>query len=69
MSFFGDIFAGKAEQRAAEYNASIIENNKKIKEQELIKQLNRYKVQLQQVMPVVVLNYRVQLQKLFMHKN
>ena len=34
MSFFGDIFAGKAEQRAAEYNASIIENNKKIKEQE-----------------------------------
>ena len=35
MSFFGDIFAGKAEQRAAEYNASIIENNKKIKEQEV----------------------------------
>ena len=34
MSFFGDIFAGKAEQKAAEYNASIIENNKKIKEQE-----------------------------------
>ena len=34
MSFFGDIFAGKAEQRAAEYNASVIENNKKIKEQE-----------------------------------
>ena len=28
MSFFGDIFAGKAEQKAAEYNASIIENNK-----------------------------------------
>jgi len=36
MSFFGDIFAGKAEQRAAEYNAKIIENNKKIKEQEAI---------------------------------
>jgi len=34
MSFFGDIFAGKAEQKAAEYNAKIIENNKKIKEQE-----------------------------------
>ena len=34
MSFFGDIFAGKAEQRAAEYNAKIIENNKKTKEQE-----------------------------------
>ena len=34
MSFFGDIFAGKAEQRAAEYNAKNIENNKKIKEQE-----------------------------------
>ena len=31
MSFFGDIFAGKAEQRAAEYNASIIENNKNSK--------------------------------------
>ena len=34
MSFFGDIFAGKAEKRAAEYNASVIEQNKKIKEQE-----------------------------------
>ena len=34
MSFFGDIFAGKAEQKAAEYNAKIIENNKIIKEQE-----------------------------------
>lgn len=34
MSFFGDIFAGKAEAKAAEYNAKIIENNKKIKEQE-----------------------------------
>ena len=34
MSFFGDIFAGKAEQKAAEYNAKLIENNKKIKEQE-----------------------------------
>ncbi len=34
MSFFGDIFAGRAEQKAAEYNAKLIENNKKIKEQE-----------------------------------
>ena len=34
MSFFGDIFAGKAEQKAAEYNAKIIESNKKIKEEE-----------------------------------
>lgn len=34
MSFFGDIFAGKAEQKAANYNAAIIETNKKIKEQE-----------------------------------
>ena len=31
MSFFGDIFAGKAEQQAANYNADIIESNKKIK--------------------------------------
>ena len=36
MSFFGDIFAGKAEKKAAEYNARIIENNKKIKEQEAV---------------------------------
>jgi hypothetical protein len=34
MSFFGDIFAGRAEQKAAEYNAKLIENNKIIKEQE-----------------------------------
>ena len=34
MSFFGDIFAGKAEQKAAEYNSKLIENNKKKKEQE-----------------------------------
>ena len=34
MSFFGDIFEGRAEQKAAEYNAKIIENNKIIKEQE-----------------------------------
>ena len=34
MSFFGDIFAGKAEQQAANYNAKIIEDNAKIKEQE-----------------------------------
>jgi len=34
MSFFGDIYAGKAEQKAAEFNAKIIEDNKKIKEQE-----------------------------------
>ena len=32
MSFFGDLFAGKAAQRAAEYNAQISENNKKIKD-------------------------------------
>jgi len=31
MSFLGDIFAGKAEQKAANYNANIIESNKKIK--------------------------------------
>ena len=31
MSFFGDIFAGKAEQKAANFNAKIIEDNKKIK--------------------------------------
>ena len=36
MSFFGDIFAGKAEKKASEYNAKIIENNKKIKEQEAV---------------------------------
>ena len=30
MSFFGDIFAGKAEQKAAEYYAKIIESNKTI---------------------------------------
>ena len=34
MSFFGDIYAGKAEQKAAEQNAKIIENNKQIKLQE-----------------------------------
>ena len=34
MSFFGDIYAGKAEQKAANYNAKIIENNKKIKLEE-----------------------------------
>ena len=34
MSFFGDIFAGKAEQQAANYNAAIIEENKKIKLEE-----------------------------------
>ncbi len=34
MSFFGDIFAGKAEQQAANYNAEIIEENKKIKKEE-----------------------------------
>ena len=35
MSFFGDIFAGKAEAKAAEYNAKIIENNKKLKSKKL----------------------------------
>jgi hypothetical protein len=34
MSFFGDLFAGKAAQKAAEYNAKISENNKKIKDME-----------------------------------
>ena len=34
MSFFGDLFAGKAAQKAAEYNAKIAENNKKIKDME-----------------------------------
>jgi len=34
MSFFGDLFAGKAEQAAANYNARIIEMNKKIKDDE-----------------------------------
>ena len=31
MSFFGDLYAGKAQQKAAEQNAIIIENNKQIK--------------------------------------
>ena len=31
MSFFGDLFAGKAAQEAANYNAKIIETNKKAK--------------------------------------
>ena len=31
MSFFGDLFAGKAAQEAANYNARIIETNKKAK--------------------------------------
>jgi len=34
MSFFGDIFAGKAAMQAANYNAKIMERNAKIKEQE-----------------------------------
>jgi len=34
MSFFGDLFAGKAAQEAANYNAKITENNKKIKDME-----------------------------------
>ena len=34
MSFFGDLFAGKAAQAAANYNAKITENNKKIKDME-----------------------------------
>ena len=34
MSFFGDIFAGKAAKEAANYNARIIEMNKKIKDDE-----------------------------------
>ena len=34
MSFFGDIFAGKSQQAAANYNAKIQERNAQIKEQE-----------------------------------
>ena len=34
MSFFGDLFAGKAAQGAANYNAKITEDNKKIKDME-----------------------------------
>jgi len=34
MSFFGDIFGGKAAQSAANYNAKIMERNAKIKVQE-----------------------------------
>jgi len=34
MSFFGDIFAGKSQQAAANYNARIEERNAKIKDQE-----------------------------------
>ena len=34
MSFFGDLFAGKAAQQAANYNARLAENNKKIKDME-----------------------------------
>ena len=33
MSFFGDIFAGKSQYEASQFNAKIIERNKKIKEQ------------------------------------
>ena len=33
MSFFGDIFAGKSQQAAANYNAKILERNAKIDEQ------------------------------------
>ena len=34
MSFFGDLFAGKAAAKAANYNARLAENNKKIKDME-----------------------------------
>ena len=34
MSFFGDIFGGKAAMQAANYNAKIMERNAKIKDQE-----------------------------------
>jgi len=34
MSFFGDLFAGRAAQKAANYNARLAENNKKIKDME-----------------------------------
>jgi len=34
MSFFGDVFGGKAAMQAANYNAKIMERNAKIKDQE-----------------------------------
>jgi hypothetical protein len=34
MSFFGDIFGGKAAMKAANYNAMVMERNAKIKKQE-----------------------------------
>ena len=34
MSFFGDIFGGKSQQMAANYNAMVMERNAKIKKQE-----------------------------------
>ena len=34
MSFFGDIFAGKSQYEASQFNARIIERNAKIKDQE-----------------------------------
>ena len=34
MSFFGDLFSGRAAQQAANYNAKLAENNKKIKDME-----------------------------------
>ena len=34
MSFFGDVFGGKAANAAANYNAKIMERNAKIKDQE-----------------------------------
>jgi hypothetical protein len=34
MSFFGDIFGGKAAMQAANYNAMVMERNAKIKKQE-----------------------------------
>ena len=55
MSFFGDLFAGKAAQEAANYNAKIIETNKKAKLaeanrmtitfQNLTRQLKKFKAQ------------------------
>ena len=45
MSFFGDIFAGKSQYEASQFNAKIIERNKKIKDQEakqIMSVLNEY---------------------------
>ena len=42
MSFFGDIFGGKAAMQAANYNAKIMERNAKIKKQEAAQIMSVY---------------------------